>query len=77
MYEREEPITVLTAHDFPSGLVVDTAGMEVVLVGDSLAMVAMSLEDTNQVTMEEMLMHCRNVSRAVKTAFTVSLSSFA
>ncbi|POS84237.1 hypothetical protein EPUL_002351 [Erysiphe pulchra] len=61
----------LTAHDFPSGHVADMAGIEIVLVGDSLAMVAMGLEDTSEVLIEEMLLHCRSVSRAVKTAFTV------
>jgi len=71
MYKKGEPITVLTAHDFPSGHVADVAGMEIVLVGDSLAMVALGMEDTSEVLMEEMLLHCRSVSRAAKTAFTV------
>lgn len=74
LYKKNEPITVLTASDFPSGHVADTAGMEIVLVGDSLAMVAMGMEDTNEVTMDEMLLHCRSVNRAVKSAFTVSIS---
>ena len=74
LYKKNEPITVLTASDFPSGHVADTAGMEIVLVGDSLAMVAMGMEDTNEVTMDEMLLHCRSVNRAVKSAFTVSTS---
>jgi 3-methyl-2-oxobutanoate hydroxymethyltransferase len=72
MYRKGEPITVLTAHDFPSGHVADAAGMEMVLVGDSLAMVALGMEDTSEVLMEEMLLHCRSVSRAAKCAFTVS-----
>jgi 3-methyl-2-oxobutanoate hydroxymethyltransferase len=72
MYKKGEPITMLTASDFPSGHVADHAGMDMVLVGDSLAMVSMGLEDTSEVTLEEMIMHCRSVSRAVKTAFTVS-----
>jgi 3-methyl-2-oxobutanoate hydroxymethyltransferase len=75
LYKKNEPITVLTASDFPSGHVADSAGMEIVLVGDSLAMVAMGMEDTNEVTMDEMLLHCRSVSRAVKSAFTVSTYS--
>jgi 3-methyl-2-oxobutanoate hydroxymethyltransferase len=73
MYKKGEPITMLTAHDFPSGHVADVAGMEMVLVGDSLAMVALGMEDTSEVLMEEMLLHCRSVSRAAKCAFTVSL----
>lgn len=72
MHKRGEPITVMTAHDFPSGLVADHAGMDVVLVGDSLAMVALGMEDTSEVLVEEMLLHCRSVSRAAKSAFTVS-----
>ncbi|RKF81606.1 3-methyl-2-oxobutanoate hydroxymethyltransferase [Golovinomyces cichoracearum] len=71
LYKREEPILALTAHDFPSGHVADIAEIEIVLVGDSLAMVAMGLEDTSEILLEEMLLHCRSVSRAVKTAFTV------
>jgi 3-methyl-2-oxobutanoate hydroxymethyltransferase len=74
MYKKGEPITVLTAHDFPSGHIADVAGMEIVLVGDSLAMVALGMEDTSEVLVEEMLLHCRSVARAAKTAFTVSWS---
>ncbi|RDL37200.1 3-methyl-2-oxobutanoate hydroxymethyltransferase [Venustampulla echinocandica] len=71
LYKRGEPITMLTAHDFPSGHVADAAGMEIVLVGDSLAMVAMGMENTNEVLMEEMLLHCRSVARAAKTALII------
>jgi 3-methyl-2-oxobutanoate hydroxymethyltransferase len=76
LYKKNEPITVLTAYDFPSAHVADSAGMEVVLVGDSLAMVAMGMEDTNAVTLDEMLLHCRSVSRGVKSAFTVSIDTY-
>ncbi|KAI9726791.1 MAG: hypothetical protein M1828_000647 [Chrysothrix sp. TS-e1954] len=71
LYRRNEPITMVTAHDFPSAHVADHAGMEVVLVGDSLAMVALGMQDTSEVTVEEMLLHCRSVSRGAKAAFTV------
>ncbi|KAM0817208.1 putative 3-methyl-2-oxobutanoate hydroxymethyltransferase [Seiridium cardinale] len=71
LYKKNEPITVMTAHDFPSALAADTAGMEIVLVGDSLAMVSMGMEDTSEVTVEDMLMHCRSVARATKSAFIV------
>jgi 3-methyl-2-oxobutanoate hydroxymethyltransferase len=47
--------------------------MEIVLVGDSLAMVGMGMEDTSEVLLEEMILHCRSVSRAAKTSFLVSL----
>lgn len=62
---------MLTAHDFPSAHVAEVAGMEVVLVGDSLAMVALGMQDTNEVVLEDMLLHCRSVARAAQTAFTV------
>lgn len=72
-HKKGEPITVMTAHDFPSALVADHAGMDMILVGDSLAMVALGMEDTSEVLVEEMLLHCRSVARATKAAFTVSL----
>jgi 3-methyl-2-oxobutanoate hydroxymethyltransferase len=71
MHKKGEPIAVITAHDFPSGYVADAAGMDVILVGDSLAMVALGMEDTSEVLVEEMILHCRSVSRAAKAAFTV------
>lgn len=71
MYRKKEPIVALTAHDFPSGSVAEAAGVDVTLVGDSLAMVALGHSDTSQITMEEMLSHCRAVSRAVDKAFLV------
>lgn len=73
LYKKGEPITMLTAHDFPSGHVAEMAGMDVVLVGDSLAMVALGMEDTSEILMDEMLLHCRSVARAVKSAFTVRI----
>ncbi|KAL9000715.1 MAG: hypothetical protein Q9169_000751 [Polycauliona sp. 2 TL-2023] len=73
LYQKDEPITVLTAHDFPSAHVADHAGMDMVLVGDSLAMVALGMEDTSEVVLEEMILHCRSVSRATKAAFTLQI----
>jgi 3-methyl-2-oxobutanoate hydroxymethyltransferase len=71
LYKKNEPITMMTAHDFPSAHVADAAGMEMILVGDSLAMVAMGMEDTSEVVVDEMLLHCKSVARATKGAFTV------
>lgn len=71
LYKKKEPITMLTAHDFPSGHVAEAAGMDMVLVGDSLAMVALGMDDTSEVCLDEMILHCRSVSRAVGAAFTV------
>ena len=71
LHQNNEPITMITAHDFPSAHVADHAGMDMILVGDSLAMVALGMEDTSEVLLEEMILHCRSVSRATKAAFTV------
>lgn len=71
LHQKQEPITMITAHDFPSAHVADHAGMDMILVGDSLAMVALGMEDTSEVVLEEMILHCRSVSRATKSAFTV------
>jgi ketopantoate hydroxymethyltransferase len=65
---------MITAHDFPSAHVADHAGMDMILVGDSLAMVALGMEDTSEVLMEEMLLHCKSVARATSAAFTVRTS---
>jgi len=62
---------MITAHDFPSAHVAEQAGMDMILVGDSLAMVALGMEDTSEVIMEEMILHCRSVARGAKAAFTV------
>ena len=66
-----EPITVLTAYDYPSAQLVDQAAIDVILVGDSVGMVVMGLEGTAAVTMDEMLHHCRAVARGANTAFLV------
>ncbi|EKV12512.1 3-methyl-2-oxobutanoate hydroxymethyltransferase PanB [Penicillium digitatum] len=71
LYKKGEPITMLTAHDFPSAHVADVSGMDMVLVGDSLGMVALGLENTTEVVMEEMILHCRSVARAAKAAFII------
>lgn len=72
LYEAREPIATITAHDFPSAHVGDAAGMDIILVGDSLAMVALGMEDTSEVVLDEMILHCRSVARATRAAFTVS-----
>lgn len=75
LYKKGEPIAMLTAHDFPSAHVADASGMDIVLVGDSLGMVALGLDNTTEVVMDEMILHCRSVARAAKSAFIVSLVS--
>lgn len=71
MYKQQEPITMITAHDFPSAHVADHAGMEIILVGDSLAMVALGMKDTSEVQLDDMILHCRSVARATESAFLV------
>ncbi len=67
-----QPITVLTAYDYASARLVDEAGLDVILVGDSLAMVMQGHENTLAITMEEMLLYTRGVRRAVRRALLVA-----
>ncbi len=69
--ERGEPISMLTAYDYPTALVMDQAGMDSILVGDSLGMVVLGYENTLPVTMEDMLHHCRAVARGAKSALLI------
>ena len=66
------PIVALTAYDYATSRLVDEAGVDFILVGDSLAMVVMGYENTLPVTMDEMLLHTRAVRRAVKNAMVVA-----
>ncbi len=64
-------ITMLTAYDFPTAQIVDQAGIDIILVGDSLGMVVQGVMSTLPVTMEEMLYHTKLVSRATRSAIVV------
>ena len=66
------PITSITAYDYPSARLVDEAGIDMVLVGDSLGMVVLGYENTLPVTVEEMLHHTRAVARGLHRAFLVA-----
>jgi len=69
--KRREPISMLTAYDYPTARAVDAAGIDAILVGDSLAMVVLGHPNTLAVTMEEMLHHARAVSRGAKRALLI------
>ncbi|WP_243544921.1 3-methyl-2-oxobutanoate hydroxymethyltransferase [Pseudodesulfovibrio tunisiensis] len=71
-WKGERKIACMTAYDYCSGLIADQAGMDLVLVGDSLAMVMLGHEDTLSVTMDEMLHHTRAASRGVQRALLVA-----
>jgi len=69
---NHRPITCLTAYDYATARLVDEAGIDVVLVGDSLAMTMLGYENTLSVTVDEMLHHTRAVRRGVKNAFLIA-----
>ncbi len=69
--KNKRKITMLTAYDFPLASLVDRAGIDIILVGDSLANVVLGLDSTTKVGMSEMLHHAKAVTRAVKSALVV------
>jgi 3-methyl-2-oxobutanoate hydroxymethyltransferase len=69
--QRDEVLTMLTAYDYPTALAIDQAGIDSILVGDSLGMVVLGYENTLPVTMEDMLHHCRAVARGAKYALLI------
>ena len=68
---RGEPITMMTAYDYPTARWVDEAGIDVILVGDSLGMVVLGFPNTLPVTMGIMLHHCKAVARGARRALLV------
>lgn len=71
MKQEGRKITVLTAYDYPTAILLDEAGIDILLVGDSLGMVVLGYENTLPVTMEEMLHHIKAVKRGCSRGLIV------
>jgi len=71
MKEQGEKITMLTAYDFSTAAVMDEAGIDMILVGDSLGMVVLGYDSTLPVTMDDMIHHTKAVARAAKRAMVI------
>jgi 3-methyl-2-oxobutanoate hydroxymethyltransferase len=68
---EKKKITLLTAYDYPFARIIDEAGIDAIIVGDSVGMVVQGLENTLPVTMDEMVYHTKIVSRAVKDTMVI------
>src|SRR5947199_10153497 len=70
--ERGERLVCLTAYDYPTARIVDEAGIDIILVGDSLGNVVLGYGNTVPVTLDEILIHVKAVRRAVQRALLVA-----
>jgi len=71
MRDEKKKAVYLTSYDYPLALLADRAGVDIILVGDSLGMTTLGYTDTLKVTMDDMVRHASAVTRAVKTAFVI------
>lgn len=71
MKQKKEKITMMTAYDAPAARLVEEAGMDMILVGDSLGMVVLGYDSTIPVTVDDMIMHTKAVRRGAKDTFVV------
>ena len=71
MKERGEKISMLTAYDYSTAAMMDEAGVDMILIGDSLGMVILGYDSTLPVTMEDMIHHTKAVSRGTKRAMVI------
>lgn len=76
LYEKKEPITVVTAYDYITGGFAEAADMDINLIGDSLAMTALGYEDTNEISLEEFKFHAMAVARGNKKSLLVADLTF-
>ena len=67
----KKPLSALTAYDYPTGRILDEAGIDLILVGDSLGMVVLGYPDTTHVTLDMMLHHTAAVARGVQNAIVI------
>ena len=72
MKQEGEPIVMLTAYDYPAAKLAEQAGVDMILVGDSLGMVVLGLDSTVSVTVADMIHHTKAVKRGAKDTFVVT-----